>query len=84
MHNVIIIPDNNGQKWFFRLNFSNYSPHKKIKVNNVCIIQIYKFHDHRYDIKCFFYKKEYIYYQERIRSKKELYSAIQELLQENL
>lgn len=68
----------------FYLDFCEYKMSRKFKVDNVCIIEVFKFHDHRYDLKCFFYKTEYIYCYDGFRSKKELYSAIQKLLQENL
>ena len=77
------ILDENNVWNCFNLRFTN-SRNKFIRVKNMCVIDIYKSHDHRYDIQCFFYKNEYIYYRECIPSKKELYSAIQKLLEENL
>lgn len=79
----IDIEDENGcvHSWTLRFAFSKYMC---IYVKDVCVIDIHKYHDHRYDIKCFFYKNFYIYYRECINSKKELYSAIQKLLEENL
>ena len=68
----------------FLLKYSEYSKSSCIYVKDVCQIDIHKYHDHRYDIKCFFYKNRYIYYRECIPTKKELYSAIQKLLEENL
>ena len=84
MYYSINIPDEENRLWTFSLSFSEYYKTKRIEVKNVCIIDIYKAHDHRYDLKAFFYKKKYITYTESIRSKKELYSAIQKLLKENL
>ena len=85
MYYSINIPDEEGRSyWTFSLGFSEYSKCKRIEVKNVCIIDVYKAHDHRYDLRAFFYKKKHIAYQENIRSKKELYSAIQILLKENL
>ena len=84
MYYQLIIPDKNGDNNYFSLNFCEYSMSHRYEVKDVCIIDVYKFHDHRYDLKAFFYKKKYITYQENIRSKKELYSAIQNLLQKNL
>ena len=84
MYYPINILDEENRSWFFSLSFSEYRKNERIEVKNVCIIDIYKAHDHRYDLKAFFYKKRYITYTENIRSKKELYSAIQKLLKENL
>ena len=53
-------------------------------VDDVVYMFIHKLHNHRYDIKCFFYDKKYIYYRENIRTKKELYDVVQKILQENL
>ncbi len=84
MYYSINIPNEEGVIWTFSLGFSEYSKCKRIEVKNVCIIDVYKAHDHRYDLRAFFYKKKHITYQENIRSKKELYSAIQILLKKNL
>ena len=84
MYYEINIPDEEGRYWFFSISFNEYRKHKRIEVKNTCIIDLYKFHDHRYDLQAFFYKKKRIAYQENIRSKKELYGAIQKLLKENL
>lgn len=83
-YNKITIPDEQGNVYYFSLSFNQYRTYKIIKVKGVCIIYIHKIHDHRYDLKCFFYKTETIYYQENIRSKKELYSAIQKTIENNL
>ena len=80
----IHIPCEDGSSyWCYSLRFSpnNY---KRIDVENVCVIDIFKYHNHRYDIKCFFYKTKRIYYLECIGTKKELYDVIQKLLKENL
>ncbi len=84
MHYSLSIKSKEGRNQYFSLNFFGIPDSKRIEVYNVCIIDIYKLHDHRYDLKAFFYEKKRITYQENIRSKKELYSAIQNLLQENL
>lgn len=84
MYHNIIITTKDGTNHWHNLNFYGTPASNKIEVKDVCIINIYKAHDHRYDLKAFFYDKKYIYYKENIRSKKELYSAIQKLLQENL
>ena len=84
MYYDIIIPNKEGINQHYSLNFWGIPDRKRIEVSDVCIIDIYKLHDHRYDLKAFFYKKKRITHKENIRSKKELYSAIQKLLQENL
>lgn len=84
MYYDLSIQDEKGINHHFNFNFNEYSTSHRYEVTNVCIIDVYKIHDHRYDMKAFFYKKKRITYQENIRSKKELYSAIQNLLQKNL
>ena len=84
MYMQISIPGKDGWNHSFALNFYEYRKSVRYEVKDVCIIDVYKAHDHRYDLKAFFYDKKYITYQENIRSKKELHGAIQKLLQENL
>lgn len=84
MYYSLRIPNKEGIYYYHSLNFYGYPASKHIEVKDVCIIDIRKIHDHRYDLKAFFYEKKFITYQENIRSKKELYSVIQKLLQENL
>ena len=84
MYYELSIPNKEGRNQHYSLNFWGIPDSKRIEVRDVCIIDIYKLHDHRYDLKAFFYEKKYITHHENIRSKKELYSAIQKLLQENL
>lgn len=80
----IHIPCEDGSSyWCYNLEFL-YDNCKRMDVKNVCIIDIFKYHNHRYDIQCFFYKTKRIYYRERIGTKKELYYVIQKLLEENL
>ena len=79
----IYIKDKKGLVHVFYLNFCT-SKFKMIEVENVCVIYLSKWHNHRYDIKCFFYKTKYIYYRECIGTLKELYDVVQTLLQENL
>ena len=84
MYYSLSIPDENGMNHHFSFNFGEHRTTTRYEVKNVCIIDVHKAHDHRYDFRAFFYKSKYITYQENIRSKKELYSAIQKLLQELL
>ncbi len=79
----IYIKDKKGLTHVFYLKF-NKTKFKKIKVDDVCVIYINKYHNHRYDIKCFFFNNDYIYYDECISTLKKLYDIIQSLLQENL
>lgn len=84
MYDYISIPQKDGRIINYHFSFSDYSRSATIFVPDVVIIKAYKVHDHRYDLKCFFYEKKYIYYQESIRSKKELHNVVQTLLKENL
>lgn len=84
METIINIRDEQGWNHTFRLEFHSWRMTLRCEVKDVCIIDVYKAHDHRYDLRAFFYKKKHITYQENIRSKKELHSAIQNLLQQNL
>lgn len=56
----------------------------RIEVPGVVIIDLFKVHDHRYDIQAFFYNEKVICSSRSFRSKTELYGAIQKLLQEYL
>ena len=78
------VPTKHGYWHTFCLNFYESRKYNRYEVKDVCIIDVYKAHDHRYDLKAFFYDKKIITYEENIRSKKELYSAIQKLLKKNL
>ena len=80
----ISIPDKVGQYHSFYLYFYNGVSFKRIFVDDVCVIYIHKIHDHRYDLKAFFYESQRIYVHDFIRSKKELYDVVQELLQYEL
>ena len=84
MYDYIAIPRKDGTIVNYHFAFTEFSKSASIIVPDVVIIRVYKFHDHRYDLKCFFYEKKYIYYQESIRSKKELHNVVQKLLKENL
>lgn len=60
-----------------------YSNYNIIDVDQVCYIVVTKFHDHLYSAKYFFYKTKSIGCFET-NALKEMYGAIQKLLQENL
>ena len=66
MKSVTII-NNNFIATTYYLNFS-FTNHLKIKVDEVCLIHIYKFHNHRYDLRLFDYFNENIYVRDNLRS----------------
>ena len=70
MYYSLRIPDKNGVFHWFPFSFGEGRDSRRYEIEDVCIIDVYKLHDHRYDLKAFFYKKKYITYQENIRSKK--------------
>lgn len=72
---------NNIIKFFGFLNYSNYS---QLFVADEFIINCFKVHDHSYYYNAFFYKSRHIYSNRFFRSKKELFCAVQELLNEEL
>lgn len=85
----IRIPDKNGVIKCFTFNFcnmprmySNIVYWDVIKVDEVCVIEVCKLHNHRYDLRAFFYRRQRIFYQENINTLKELYDVIQKLLKE--
>lgn len=80
---TIEIKDKENVTHIFYMSFfgGNYN---EIIVKDVCVIKLYKYHNHRYDISCFFYDTCDIYYRECISTLKKLYDVIQNLLQENL
>lgn len=79
----IFIKDKEKRYRLFYLNFKN-SNILKFRVENVCIIKIYKFHNHRYDLQCFSYINENIFNQDNIRTLKELNNVIQNFIAQNL
>ena len=60
-----------------------YSNYNIIDVDQVCYIVVTKFHDHLYSAQYFFYKTKSIGFFET-NALKEMYGAIQKLLQKNL
>lgn len=55
-----------------------------INLPNVVHIEIFKRHNHWYEFSAFFYEKKILCWPRRYHSKKELFCAIQKLLQINL
>ena len=58
--------------------------YQRIDVEGVVIFDIHKVHDHRYDLKAFFYANKVIVSTCSYSTKSKLYGAIQKLLQEYL
>ena len=61
-----------------------YEDCQRIECHGIVILDICKHHNHRYDLHGFFYARKVIVGPFSFRSKKELYGAIQKLLQEHL
>ena len=80
----IFIPCVDGRLVNFIISFNQFCLHEKIEVPNVCVISLHKWNDHNYSFESFFYKKRVIQVGSRLTSKKQLYSAIQRLLQQEL
>ena len=74
------IGENHYRSFFLRF---THCPCEVIDVDGVCYICCYKFHDHSYRVEYFFYEKKCIGMME-FRSLKEMYGAVQKLLEENL
>lgn len=72
----------NGLNYSYSLR--NLDGYMRIDRDGVVILDITKHHNHRYDLQGFFYAKKIIVGPYSYRSKKELYGAIQKLLQELL
>lgn len=58
--------------------------YQRIDCDGVVILDIQKVHDHRYYLSGFFYARKVILSERVYSSKKELYGAIQKLLEEYL
>ena len=83
MKHKILIPNKRREAyWEYNLTFK-YSKYLKIHVEQVCLFFIIKNHDHSYYFEYFFYDTLKIGHN-TYNSKKELYSAIQKLLKENV
>lgn len=82
MRFTIDIPTGRGTLYSFSL--PSHFKAIRMEVPDVVILDVYKFHDHRYDLSGFFYKNKVILSSRSFGSKKELYRAIQMFLQEYL
>ena len=57
---------------------------QRIDCPGVVVLDIWKIHDHRYELRGFFYRQKIILADRTYKTKKELYGAIQFFLQEYL
>lgn len=81
MQYVIDIPHNGT---YFRYYLLRNTDFQLIHLEGTIYLMICKYHNHRYDIAGFIYKTPKYIYPQEFRTKKELYGAIQKLLQEDL
>lgn len=71
-----------GKNYYYRLLY--YTNYQEICIEGVIYLSLYKRHNHSYGMAAFIYKKKKYIYPRYYKSKRELYSAIQELLQKEL
>ena len=71
------IPNKDGIKHYYEIKFNEYRKSTRIFLEDVCIIEVYKFHDHNYILKVFSYKSKYIGYADNIQSKKKVVDQIE-------
>ncbi len=65
------------------INFK-YSPYIRIYIEDVCIIEIFKYNNHNYYLQCFFYIPKFIFHREKIKTKKDLIRQINLLIESNI
>ena len=83
MNHYILIPNKEkNSHWQFNLNFS-LGKWEHLCVKDVCIMHARKDHNHAYYLEYFFYDTCNLGFM-NFTSKKELFSAIQKLLKENI
>ena len=80
MAKYLTIPIEDGTKNYYEIKFNEYRKCKRIYIENVCIIEAYKFNDHNYSIKAFSYKDKNIFCADRLNSKKKLIEQIEVFL----
>ena len=78
----IIVP-RGEENWSFTILPGNRN-FQKIVVEGVVVFDIYKHHNHRYDLDAFFYASKRIVSGLSFTTKSKLHGAIQKLLQEEL
>lgn len=81
MKYVIDIPHNGENFRYYLLRNTDF---QLIHLDNCVHILIAKHHNHKYEIAGFFYRSQHLVYPRIYTTKKELYGAIQKLLQEFL
>lgn len=69
------------ERLYYLLNNCDY---QRVEYPNICIIDIFKIHNHRYEMHAFFYESKLIIPTNVFTTKLELYGAIQNLLQQEL
>ena len=77
MVKYLTIPNKDGIKHYYDIKFNEYHKSRRIFLEDVCIIEAYKFHDHDYTIRVFSYKSRYIGHVDKIKSKKELINQVE-------
>lgn len=71
----ILIP---GEKYPFYIRFQNT---KCISIfTSFCVIRVYKFHPHRYELRMFVYSSKNIFYRDNLSSKDDLVTYIRYLI----
>ena len=78
------IPNKDGIRHYYEIKFNEYHKSTRIYLEDVCIIEAYKFHDHNYSIKAFSYKDKHIFYADSINSKKKLNEQIELFLKSHV
>lgn len=68
----------------YSFGFLNNCESQRIEIKNELIIDIFKIHNHKYCFRAFFYNSKRIYSMYYCDSKLKLYSAVQNLLKEEL
>ena len=77
MVKYLTIPNKEGIKHYYDIKFNKYKKSTRIYLEDVLIIEAYKFHDHYYTIKAFSYKDKHIFCADQINSKKKLIEQIE-------
>lgn len=71
-----------GSLWCYHL--LPFGDYQRIDCEGVVIFDIWKIHNHRYEMHAFFYSRKIIVPLSSFSTKRELYGAMQKLLQEYL
>lgn len=82
MRDLIFIKDRQGMRYSFYLRFRPGVTSISFKISKLLVIEVRKNNLHNYDLRMFFYEDEYIYSFDSFRSKHEVISAIQSLLED--